>query len=303
VTVNPTPSYQGTVEAGTSNKTFSPTSGNHFSSVIVKPTPTETKTVSVQTSDKTYSPSSGKHFSSFTVQGHTCTLASAGYSTQTKSVTAGTSSKDVTPDSGKLLSKVTVAPTPSQTKTVTAGTSNTDVTPDSGKLLSKVTVKPTPSETSSFTPTKAGKTIKPSSGKLLSSVTVAGDDDLIASNIKEGVQIFGVTGTYRGGQVDVSKLKTTEPVILRDSSENETFTISYQVPKAGNLYFAVKCEDDCNGITDATAWCWLSGGPTFGKQVNKDQIVTWTFTRDDNGKDGHSSLDPEAIVTAFVLYE
>lgn len=40
--------------------------------------------------------------------------------------------------------------------------------------------------------------VTPTDGKYLSKVTVQGDGDLIAENIKEGVDIFGVTGTFTG---------------------------------------------------------------------------------------------------------
>ena len=53
----------------------------------------------------------------------------------------------------------------------------------------------TPTETKTVTPSASSQTITPSSGKHLSSVTVNGDTDLIAENIKEGVNIFGVEGT------------------------------------------------------------------------------------------------------------
>lgn len=70
-------------------------------------------------------------------------------------------------------------------------------------------------------PTISDQTITPSSGYYgLASVTVEGDPDLVAGNIKNGVQIFGVTGTYSGGTQTVTFDKSkcfatsdTEPVI------------------------------------------------------------------------------------------
>lgn len=64
-----------------------------------------------------------------------------------------------------------LVPKPSQNKTVTPTTSEQTVTADSGKVLGTVTV---------------------------SAVTAAIDENIVAENIKDGVTILGVTGTYDG---------------------------------------------------------------------------------------------------------
>lgn len=56
-----------------------------------------------------------------------------------------------------------------QTRTVTPTTSKQNITADSGKVLEKVTVN---------------------------AVTAAIDENIVADNIKSGVTILGVTGTY-----------------------------------------------------------------------------------------------------------
>ena len=54
------------------------------------------------------------------------------------------------------------------------------------------------------TPTKEGLSVVPDSGfDGMSKVTVNGDANLVSENIKEGVSIFGITGTNVGvGQAD-----------------------------------------------------------------------------------------------------
>lgn len=56
-----------------------------------------------------------------------------------------------------------------------------------------------PEQSKTVTPTASGLTVVPDSGKALSSVVVNGDADLVAENIKEGVTIFDVVGTFAGG--------------------------------------------------------------------------------------------------------
>ena len=58
-------------------------------------------------------------------------------------------------------------------------------------------------DTASVTPTTSAQTITPSSGHAykkveVSAVTAAIDSNIVAENIKEGVTILGVLGTYDG---------------------------------------------------------------------------------------------------------
>ncbi len=90
-----------------------------------------------------------------------------------------------------------------QQKTVTPTTSQQVITADTGYLaLSRVTVNAIPNTyvqptatkgATTYTPTTTNQTI--ASGTYLTGIqTIAGDADLVASNIISGVQIFGVTG-------------------------------------------------------------------------------------------------------------
>jgi hypothetical protein len=119
---------------------------------------------------------------------------------QSKSVTAnGTVTPDASYDG---LSQVTVnvPPTTPKLQAKTA-TENGEVTPDSGyDGLSKVTVNvpATPTETKTVEPnfSKGSEILTPTEGKVFSSVTLTKPATLLPENIKKGVIICGIEGTY-----------------------------------------------------------------------------------------------------------
>lgn len=135
----------------------------------------------------------------------------------------------VKPDTGKVLSGVTVTTnvpaTPTEEKTVdlAMASGNQVVTPASGKHLTKVTItKPATlaagniksgvnigGVTGTLSPAKTeqaktvdlamasgNQVVSPDSGKVLSGVTITKPATLVASNIKKGVTIGGVAGSY-----------------------------------------------------------------------------------------------------------
>ena len=84
----------------------------------------------------------------------------------------GSSDAIQTADAIQAITAVASAIVPTkQNKTVTPTTSKQNITADSGKVLEKVTVN---------------------------AVTAAIDENIVAGNIKSGVTILGVEGTYTG---------------------------------------------------------------------------------------------------------
>ena len=68
---------------------------------------------------------------------------------------------------------------------------------DAGQYLSGAqTISAVPTEEKTITPSALSQEITPTENKFLSKVTVSGDADLTAENIKSGVTIFGVEGSY-----------------------------------------------------------------------------------------------------------
>lgn len=120
---------------------------------------------------------------------------------QAKTVTPTANGVTVNPDTGyDALSSVTVNGDSNLTAdNVKKGVTIFDVT---GTLESGGNY-----QEKSITPTANGQTVMPDEGyDALSKVNIYGDEDLIPNNIKEGVSIFGVAGTYSGGGYDLDLL-------------------------------------------------------------------------------------------------
>lgn len=174
---------------------------------------------------------------------------------QTKTLTVTENgTQTVKPDTGKVLSGVTVTTnvpaTPTEEKTVdlAMASGNQVVTPASGKHLTKVTItKPATlaagniksgvnigGVTGTLSPAKTeqaktvdlamasgNQIVSPDSGKVLSGVTITKPATLVASNIKKGVTIGGVAGSYAP-----TFTTETKTVALAMGSGNQVITKS-----------------------------------------------------------------------------
>ena len=122
--------------------------------------------------------------------------------------TPKTTAQTIKPSKGyDGLKQVAIEATPLEEKTITPSTSEQEVVATTtGKIgLSKVTVEAAPLETQTVTPSTTDQEIEPQGeGKIgLSKVTVNAvtadiDENIVAGNIKNGVTILGVQGTYTG---------------------------------------------------------------------------------------------------------
>lgn len=142
-----------------------------------------------------------KSSSDLTASGATVTVPAGYYSSQaSKAVSSGSASAPSTISATSATvstgtNTLTLSKTVSVTPSVSAGyVSSGTATNSSVSLTASVTTK----AAATITPGTSNQTI--ASGTYLTGTqTISGDADLVAENIKSGVEIFGVTGTYTGG--------------------------------------------------------------------------------------------------------
>lgn len=147
-----------------------------------------------------------------------------------------------------------------QSKTVSPSTADQTITPDSGyDGLSQVVVN-------AISPTKGAQTYNPtttdqtiSSGLWLTGAqTIKGDANLVASNIKSGVSIFGVNGSY-SGQYKFSYFSGINPYADKE------FRIPVDSDIAQVLGFAVKLTNNFEAIQNEMVGCmWWDNGTANG---------------------------------------
>jgi hypothetical protein len=137
-------------------------------------------------------------------------------------------------------------------------------------------VKPTATKAATtYTPTTSNQTI--ASGTYCSGTqTIKGDSNLVAGNIKSGVSIFGVSGSYEGdssGGIDTSDATATAAEIFEGETAyvdgekvTGTFTIEDELTTQDSLISQIQTT--------------LNGKAAAGGSINPDDIGTCTVTID-----------------------
>ena len=118
--------------------------------------------------------------------------------------------------------------------------------------------------------------------------TIKGDANLLAENIKEGVELFGITGTYTGGDTVNVAENTVDP------SESHTKLESLSVD--GNCYFDTEILPDQNTNTEAKLY--IKSGTTYICGARDDKYK-YGYTVTDNFYAIRGSVSSAAKNTAF----
>lgn len=188
---------------------------------------------------------------------------------QSKTVTPTTSLQTVNPDSGyDGLSKVTVNAMPTATQATpsitvsSAGLITAKATQSAGYVSSgtkQATKQLTAQAAQTITPSTSDKTI--ASGRYLTGTqTIKGDANLVAGNIKKGVSIFGVAGSYEGsgGSGGGGSFETCTVTIVNDASDgwsNETLDIHATVLDANGMMIPFYTSLEIGSITISNVVC------------------------------------------------
>lgn len=175
--------------------------------------------------------------------------------------------------SGEDPTPIVTQPAPEVSIDKATGKVTAAYTPVAGKVTDtskkSATLQLTVQGAQTITPGKTSQTV-PADRYLTGVQTIAGDNNLSAENIKNGVSIFGVSGKYTGDAVEVTQPKPTVSV----NSSNGLVTAKY-TPVAG----LVKDTAEKSGTLQLTAQAAQTITPgTSNKTIAAGRYLTGTQT-------------------------
>lgn len=213
----------------------------------------------------------------------------------------------ILPDEGyDGLSKVTVNPMPTgtlKTPTVnsigyvsagvqTAGYFDTSAT--SGLQLSTQSAK-------TITPTTYSQTAVASGKYTTGAVTVNGDSDLVPSNIKSGVNIFGVIGTYEGDSaVSITRTVQSSPTTTPPLLGSLTVSVPASSKKINGLSFY--CSNSLGNYatpSSPTALAWAT--IPLGAPIPMNSVITGTALEAYGYDESHPRYDVFLVENAITI--
>lgn len=167
-------------------------------------------------------------------------------------------------------------PTVKPTATASLNTATGEVTPTasinygcatSGQYAGTTLQLPTVQGTL-ITPGTTSQTVIPAGKYTLSDTVVQGDADLLPENIKSGVEIFGVSGTYIGDTTkatfEVNEDQSSNPwkiaVVASTGGRVESGDVVGEIPQA-DLYYANNGVTGCDILVNTTGACFGGDAP------------------------------------------
>lgn len=134
-----------------------------------------------------------------------------------------------------------------------------------------------------WTPTTSDQII-PAETYITGQQTIEGDSNLVASNIKEGVQIFGVTGSFESGSIDNP---TQVTLVLNGNAGNEVIAYSGE---SGSVYG--RTSKTTTNITAYKGFLYilLSGITGSSSSTSSDKTKAYSLSRSAVGSTGNGSI-------------
>lgn len=148
----------------------------------------------------------------------------------------------------------------------------------------------TPQSSKTVTPTAGGLTVTPDSGyNSMDQVVINGDGDLIAENIKSGVEIFGVTGTLNSSSGEgvsniwgCTKSLTNHTAYTFECGFKPDAIFCYNVDKNSCKYYdstgGNKMYEFIANTTEGHSSCYLKQSKTVGDVPTSTGTGLWDLT-------------------------